>query len=895
MNKISKKIVSLVTMAAFALTLVPAAAFAADVNGRSVTIDGATNGAVEIVAGDVVTVDVAVGTTAIDKDANDQMAIIVTDKDGDNVTAEANFPNADADNGDNNTFVSGADWGPAYWVRSAAANITEEVEITFPAAGVYTVKAVKYTTGTFDATKATTVGTVTVYDRATVAGYSYYGVMDNSQIQKTAEVAVDTDLTTEFRIGDTHYDGIDGVDFGPAYVWATQAGKDTVVKLANATDKDGGIVVNDVKNGTELNVQFGAAGTYDLHAAFASNMTDATKDDAAELLGTTTVTVTDDVVADSLTLTKVNVAGKDYTFAAKDYNESTNTYTLDLTDKTFKYNGIDEITLTGLLEESDGTPAKYQTINFSTTRTDVVEFAKDSAKTENNGIFNAVFTMQDQKNAIITLTDKETGLECNVRVIAAKTAAQDINRTLTGGYVLAGTDTDNWTYLNRMFTDAVQFEILDDKGDAVTGPVDATIDVRVQPNAGKSNALDGNDFRLVDSGNGVYTLWYKGDQAKLVPGKYEVRVAIASEDNATVTFTAAKFGKAQDTVLDVYAADHDWTWGNPNEEIMTVDDQITLGQYVGVVAKYVDENGIKIAAKDVSYGFNGKAVVDPMPKDGTFSTPANVPANESLLGTEVEIVAFNTAKNQLVTKTLTVVDAYSDKSLEFDPVQGPTNEDNKVTVSVVNEDGKVQQVEGTLDAWVVDQSNEDAKISVDAKDGRHAVQNGKGTLTVYSDQETTADIVVVVKAGTEAYYGTLEYTFGAEDPLADRTVVMTIDSTEYVVNNNIITGDAAPYVDSAWRTMVPIRALAEAFDAEVIWNQDDSTVTINFDGDTQIVMTVGETTYTVNGEEATMDTEPVNTGSRVYVPIRFAAEGLGFSVTPLYNDAGLTASVVFQR
>ena len=882
-------------MAAFALTLVPAAAFAADVNGRSVTIDGATNGAVEIVAGDVVTVDVAVGTTAIDKDANDQMAIIVTDKDGDNVTAEANFPNADADNGDNNTFVSGADWGPAYWVRSAAANITEEVEITFPAAGVYTVKAVKYTTGTFDATKATTVGTVTVYDRATVAGYSYYGVMDNSQIQKTAEVAVDTDLTTEFRIGDTHYDGIDGVDFGPAYVWATQAGKDTVVKLANATDKDGGIVVNDVKNGTELNVQFGAAGTYDLHAAFASNMTDATKDDAAELLGTTTVTVTDDVVADSLTLTKVNVAGKDYTFAAKDYNESTNTYTLDLTDKTFKYNGIDEITLTGLLEESDGTPAKYQTINFSTTRTDVVEFAKDSAKTENNGIFNAVFTMQDQKNAIITLTDKETGLECNVRVIAAKTAAQDINRTLTGGYVLAGTDTDNWTYLNRMFTDAVQFEILDDKGDAVTGPVDATIDVRVQPNAGKSNALDGNDFRLVDSGNGVYTLWYKGDQAKLVPGKYEVRVAIASEDNATVTFTAAKFGKAQDTVLDVYAADHDWTWGNPNEEIMTVDDQITLGQYVGVVAKYVDENGIKIAAKDVSYGFNGKAVVDPMPKDGTFSTPANVPANESLLGTEVEIVAFNTAKNQLVTKTLTVVDAYSDKSLEFDPVQGPTNEDNKVTVSVVNEDGKVQQVEGTLDAWVVDQSNEDAKISVDAKDGRHAVQNGKGTLTVYSDQETTADIVVVVKAGTEAYYGTLEYTFGAEDPLADRTVVMTIDSTEYVVNNNIITGDAAPYVDSAWRTMVPIRALAEAFDAEVIWNQDDSTVTINFDGDTQIVMTVGETTYTVNGEEATMDTEPVNTGSRVYVPIRFAAEGLGFSVTPLYNDAGLTASVVFQR
>lgn len=870
-------------MAAFALTLVPVAAFAA--NPTLPTVAG-SNFTVESKAANQLTV-----TVNLDGDDLDltQVGIKFAGLDEATPSYDAGTTYAGDGNGQDDTaVVETTDKQVVVTYDNVAAGSTK-VEVTLTPDG----------TGENNGWGVVPVAkngadVATVYDSAAVAGNSYYGVLDNSVIQKTAEVPVDTDLTTEFRIGDAHYDGIDGVNFGPAYVWATQTGKDDVVKLVgDGVDADGGILVQDVYNGTKLDVQFGVAGTYDLHAAFAGNMTDATADDADVLLGTTTVTVTDDVVADSLTLTKVNVAGKDYTFAAKDYNESTNTYTLDLTDKAFKYNGIDEITLTGLLEESDGTPAKYQTINFSTTRTDVVEFAKDSAKTENNGKFNAVFTMQDQKNAIITLTDKETGLECNVRVIAAKTAAQDINRTLTGGYVLAGTDTDNWTYLNRMFTDAVQFEILDDKGDAVTGPVDATIDVRVQPNAGKSNALDGNDFRLVDSGNGVYTLWYKGDQAKLVPGKYEVRVAIASEDNATVTFTAAKFGKAQDTVLDVYASDHNWTDGNPNEDVMTVDDQITLGQYVLATAKYVDENGIKVVAKDVDYGFNGKAVVDPMPQDGTFSTPADVPANESLLGTEVEIVAFNAADNQLVTKTLTVVDSYTDKSLEFDPVQGPTNEDNKVTVSVVNEDGKVQQVNGKVSAFIADQSNEDAKVSVDTT--KDTVNNGKATLTVYSDQETTADIVVIVKAGNEAYYGTLEYTFGAEDPLADRTVVMTIDSTEYVVNNNIITGDAAPYVDSAWRTMVPIRALAEAFDAEVVWNQDDETVTINFDGDTQIVMTVGETTYTVDGNEATMDTEPVNTGSRVYVPIRFAAEGLGFSVTPLYNDAGLTASVVFQR
>ena len=885
MNKISKKIVSLVTMAAFALTLVPAAAFAApaqttvEVTPSGVALNGGQASS---------TINATIGD-----DYGTGASLVVW-------AGTKTAPSTDVTYDNQENFANGSDASfDASTQVLAVASGNGSVDANFTKAGTYTFYAGYFVTGdqsVADLDNVRAVGTVTVYDKTDVADNSYYGVMDNSQIVKEASVAVDTDLTTEFRIGDTHYDGIDDVNFGPVFVWATQPDSDTKIldlsKVEGGTAATDGYVLNNVKNGTQVDVQFGVAGTYELHAGFGTNLTDAK---AHELLGTTTVTVTDETVVDSMSLTASVENGQNKTPESVEmtFDKATNTYLLDLTDTDFVYNGINKITLNGIAKEDDNTPAKYQIINFTTTRTDVVEFVNASDKTENNGEFTAQFTMQDQKNAIVTITDEATGLAYNVRVIAAKTAAQDINRTLTGGYVLAGTDTDNWTYLNRMFTDAVQFEILDDKGDAVTGPVDATIDVRVQPNAGKSNALDGNDFRLVDSGNGVYTLWYKGDQAKLVPGKYEVRVAIASEDNATVTFTAAKFGKAQDTVLDVYASEHNWTDGNPNEDVMTVDDQITLGQYVLATAKYVDENGIKVVAKDVNYGFNGKAVVDPMPKDGTFSTPANVPANESLLGTEVEIVAFNTAKNQLVTKTLTVVDAYSDKSLEFDPVQGPTNEDNKVTVSVVNEDGKVQQVNGKVSAFIADQSNEDAKVSVDTT--KDTVNNGKATLTVYSDQETTADIVVIVKAGNEAYYGTLEYTFGAEDPLADRTVVMTIDSTEYVVNNNIITGDAAPYVDSAWRTMVPIRALAEAFDAEVIWNQDDSTVTINFDGDTQIVMTVDEQTYTVNGAEATMDTEPVNAGDRVYVPIRFAAEGLGFSVTPLYNAAGLTASVVFQR
>ena len=121
---------------------------------------------------------------------------------------------------------------------------------------------------------------------------------------------------------------------------------------------------------------------------------------------------------------------------------------------------------------------------------------------------------------------------------------------------------------------------------------------------------------------------------------------------------------------------------------------------------------------------------------------------------------------------------------------------------------------------------------------------------------------------------------------------MTIGSSDYVVNNQLVAGDAAPYVADN-RTMVPIRALTEAFGAKVDF--ENNVVTI-VDNDTTIAMTIGETTYTVNGEEATMDVAPViGSGDRTYVPVRFVGEALGYEVTALYAADGTTASVVFQK
>ena len=95
--------------------------------------------------------------------------------------------------------------------------------------------------------------------------------------------------------------------------------------------------------------------------------------------------------------------------------------------------------------------------------------------------------------------------------------------------------------------------------------------------------------------------------------------------------------------------------------------------------------------------------------------------------------------------------------------------------------------------------------------------------------------------------------------------------------------------------MVPFRVLGETFGATVDWDQDSQSVIYTY-GDTELVMTIGEDTYTINGEEFNMDTAPVLDGDRTYVPVRFVGEALGYTVTALQDgETGLTASVVFQK
>ena len=399
-----------------------------------------------------------------------------------------------------------------------------------------------------------------------------------------------------------------------------------------------------------------------------------------------------------------------------------------------------------------------------------------------------------------------------------------------------------------------------------------------------------------DENTGKYALTYSGKNLKA--GKYTVRLGIKDQTSSSavveLSFTAVKVG---DTVALEIDMDNDA-------------ETIVSGDYVTGTVYAVDANGIKTAADDadVVLGFANSVAVDLTQTganytDVTLSGSAamagkfrvKAKSDEKYYGSKITLIAFDENAKVQATKELTVVDGMTTNTLAFDKEAGSVAKNNTVKVSVVDENGKAVAANGQAYAYVESQSNEDAKVDVSFAKG-NSVTDGKIDVTVYSDKETTADIVVAVKdSETNAIYAnTLKYTFGEQDIPVGTSVVMTIGSNDFVVNNDVVSvKDAAPYVAND-RTYVPFRALGEALGAEVVWDNDARTVTYTL-GKTEVVMTIGEKTYTVNGEEKTMDVAPEITNDRTYVPVRFVGEALGFKVTALSAADGTTASVVFQK
>jgi len=99
---------------------------------------------------------------------------------------------------------------------------------------------------------------------------------------------------------------------------------------------------------------------------------------------------------------------------------------------------------------------------------------------------------------------------------------------------------------------------------------------------------------------------------------------------------------------------------------------------------------------------------------------------------------------------------------------------------------------------------------------------------------------------------------------------------QVVVDGRPIVFDVQPRIVNN-RTMVPMRGIFEALGAELRWDGETQTVYANVN-DRQIVLTIGDTSPTVNGVAVPIDQSAFIKNGRTIIPLRFVAEASGATV-----------------
>lgn len=110
--------------------------------------------------------------------------------------------------------------------------------------------------------------------------------------------------------------------------------------------------------------------------------------------------------------------------------------------------------------------------------------------------------------------------------------------------------------------------------------------------------------------------------------------------------------------------------------------------------------------------------------------------------------------------------------------------------------------------------------------------------------------------------------------LADTIEVTIDSSEVYTMTDSAVdksTLEAAAYIENDI-TMVPLRFVSERLGAEVSWDEGTRTITCSKDG-RKLVLTIGDTTAYVGDEAKILNAPPVIVNDITLVPLRFIAEG----------------------
>lgn len=113
-------------------------------------------------------------------------------------------------------------------------------------------------------------------------------------------------------------------------------------------------------------------------------------------------------------------------------------------------------------------------------------------------------------------------------------------------------------------------------------------------------------------------------------------------------------------------------------------------------------------------------------------------------------------------------------------------------------------------------------------------------------------------------------------------------SPQVYLDDQVLQFDVEPMIENG-RTLVPLRGIFEAMGAEVVWDQESQTARA-VKGEISVVLKVGSTSPTVNGQVQTLDVPAKIVNQRILAPLRFVGEAFGGKVS--WEEASYRIDIV---
>lgn len=148
---------------------------------------------------------------------------------------------------------------------------------------------------------------------------------------------------------------------------------------------------------------------------------------------------------------------------------------------------------------------------------------------------------------------------------------------------------------------------------------------------------------------------------------------------------------------------------------------------------------------------------------------------------------------------------------------------------------------------------------------------------------------VEIKA-TDKFGNSIKKNVGKIVNILNSKIILVIGSEKMMVNEKEVAIKPAPQIIGG-KTLVPLRAVADAFGATVNWDANSKTASIVL-RDKTILITLDKDTAMINGAPAPIGSKAILLGGRVMVPFRFIAEALGAKVD--YNSETKTITLSLE-